>query len=119
MKTKRMKGTIWTPKGVLTGKHEVFDPLPEKAASAEELLEQFMSNLVELYRRVAADQPVYAHRYVVQQLTRLKKIDPDTGEPSCEEEQQEFQDILLTAFKRRAGLLQETVDESSGSQTAE
>jgi len=113
MKKKSVRGTVWNPFGQRNGKHDIIDPMPENASSGDELLEKFLSNLVEIYRKIAPRQPVDAHRYVVQQLSRLQKFDPETKQPSPPEEQKEFQEKLLTMFKRLAGLLKE-IEDSKG-----
>jgi hypothetical protein len=100
MKKKYLRGTFVTRHGTFKGKHEIADPLPDSAASAEELLEKFMGNLIEHYNLILRSEPFGAERYVKKHLQRLRHSDPETGKEGTQEQQEEFQEQLLKMFYR-------------------
>jgi hypothetical protein len=110
MKKKRVRGTFVTPYGTFKDKHEIVDPLPDSAASAEELLGKFMGNLIEHYNQIIRTEPFAAERYVKKHLQRLRHSDPETGKECTPEQQEDFQERLLKMFYR---LLRET-EETGG-----
>jgi len=101
MKKKRVRGTIVTPHGKITGKHTIIDPLPDGAASGDELLEKFMANLIEHYNVFIRTQPFAAEPYIVRHLKRLRHFDPETGKEGTPEQQEEFQVQLLKMFYQK------------------
>jgi hypothetical protein len=99
-----------------TGFHKVIDPMPTDAKTAEEFLDRFFANLIELYRIMAPQDADGAHRYVVTHLKRLQKSADASGTPAPEDEQVEFQQRLFAGFQKRLKEAEEQ-DDQNGKQS--
>jgi len=80
----------------------MIDPMPQNAATGDELLETFFNNLARMYYSLCDDQPEEVREYIFKQLERIITLDKETKKPASDEEQTKWRAVAFEGIKRRA-----------------
>jgi hypothetical protein len=80
----------------------MIDPMPQNAATGDELLETFFNNLARMYYSLCDDQPEEVREYIFKQLERVITLDKETKKPASDEEQAKWRAVAFEGIKRRA-----------------